>query len=285
MAYANTFRLPRPARFLPIVAAIALAAATAVAGVALWALTRSDAAELDGVILYTTAAGDFNVRPDGEAVAVSGPPVVSFVAPGGVEEFPTLDGSAVAYVERTGAEAWLSVRDGGDAPHQLALLADESTPPLVNGVKANAQIVGGVPLVVSWSPDGRYLAYGSLTGMPFTLHLVERETLQQRDYEVAGGYIGELVWSADSEHLAISTYSPDRVDHIAYVLDPGGGAPERLIDGCHIIWAPDGEHIVLHRDPQREPGAWIVAIDGSESYALSNDPTAFPLSWQPEKGR
>lgn len=265
-------------RGLVLVAALA---AIAIVAVVLWQALRPASPALGGVILYTTAGGDATVEPDGSPVRLQGPPAVEFVRSGGVEEFPAPGGGAVAFVQREDAGAWLALRDGGPTT-RLALLADESSPPLVNGVKGDAQVVGGVPLTVSWSPDARYLAYGGLTGLPYTLHVVERATGAERSFALDGGFIGELVWSPSGDRLAISTYSPDRVDHAAYVLDPNGGAPVRLIDGCHIVWSPEGEHIVLHRDPQREPGAWIVAVDGSQAYALTNERTAFPLAWQAE---
>ena len=268
-------------RLRPLAFVAALAAAAAVAAF-LWNVLRPGASTLDGVILYTTAQGDVTVHANGDPAEVAGPPPVSFVPPGGgAEEFSAPDQSAVAYVQRAAGGAWLAVRDGGGS-RRLAQLADESSPPLVNGVKGDAQVAGGVPLVVSWSPDSRYVAYGSLTGAPYTLHVVERGTWSQQEHAVAGGFIGELAWSPSGDRLAISTYSPDRRDHTAYVLDPSGGAPVRLIDGCHIVWSPNGRHLALHRDPHRAPGAWVVAIDGSRAYALSEDPTAFPLSWQPE---
>ncbi len=257
-------------------------AAVAVGALLLSIALRSGSSSVpSGVILYTTAQGDVTVRPDGQPIEADGPPAVQFVASGGVEEFAAPDGNAVAYVERSEGGAWLAVRDE-DTSRRLAQLADESSPPLVNGVKGDARVAGGVPLTVAWSPDARYLAYGSLTGAPYALHVVESGTWSQRTYQVEGGFIGELVWSPAGDRLAISTYSADRLDHSAYVLDPDGGAPVRLIDGCHIVWSPDGRYLTLHRDPHRAPGAWIVAVDGSEAYALSHDRTAFPLSWQPE---
>ncbi len=260
---------------------MALAAVAVGALVLSMALRSGPPSAPRGVILYTTAQGDVTVRPDGQPVAVDGPPAVQFVASGGIEEFPAPGGAAVAYVERGEGGAWLAVRAGGTS-RRLAQLADQSSPPLVDGVKGDARVVGGVPLTVAWSPDARYLAYGSLSGAPYTLHVVESGSWSQRTHQVEGGFIGELVWSPTGDRLAISTYSADRLDHSAYVLDPDGGAPVRLIDGCHIVWSPDGRYLALRRDPHRAPGAWIVAVDGSEAYALSHDRTAFPLFWQPE---
>ena len=279
-----------PARTLPqlkarhwlggLAIAAALAAA-AIGAVLLWAMLRPATSTLGGVITYTTPDGDVSVLPDGRpAAGTSGPLAVPIVAAGGFEEFPAPVGGAVAYVERDDTHAWLDLRQPATGLSQrLAPLADPSTPPLVDGVKEDARVVGGIPLVVVWSPDGRYLAYGSLTGAPYTLHVVDGRTSSQNDYQVAGGFIGELAWSG-GDRLAISTYSEDRHNHTVYILDAGGASPIPLIDGCHLVWSPDGRHLVLRRDPQRAPGAWVVAVDGSNSYALTASEAAFPLSWR-----
>lgn len=281
MIYARPLPRRRTDRLLLAFAAVAALAAAGVVAIVLWATLRPGSDTLGGIITYTTAQGDASIHPNGEPATFQGLPGVPVVTRGGVEEFPAPGGGSVAYVEREGSNAWLALRQGG-ASERLAQLADESSPPLVNGVKGDARVAGGIPLVVTWSPDSKYLAFGSLTGAPYALHVVERATGAQQTHEVGGGYIGELAWSPDGDLLAISTYSDDRRDHTVYALDPAGGAPVRLIDGCHIIWSPDGEHIVIHRDPHREPGAWVVAIDGSGAYAISNEPTAFPLAWRPE---
>lgn len=281
MIYARPIPRRRTDRLLLAFAGLAALAAVAIVAIVVWSMLRPGSDTAGGIITYTTAQGDASVHPNGEPAVFQGLPGVPVVTRGGVEEFPAPGGVAVAYVEREGSNAWLAMRQGGMS-ERLAQLADESSPPLVNGVKADVSVAGGVPLVVAWSPDSKYLAFGSLTGAPYALHVVERATGSQETYSVAGGYIGELAWAPDGSRLAISTYSADRRDHTVYALDPSGGAPVRLIDGCHIIWSPDSEHIAIHRDPHREPGAWVIAIDGSEAYAISNEPTAFPLAWNVE---
>lgn len=284
MIHARTFPRAGDSWLVVGLVAIAALAAVAIGTIVLWVTLRPASSTLGGVITYTTPAGDASVRPDGKAAeAIDGPPVVPVVAAGGLEVFSAPHGGGVAYVERSGADAWLNVRAAGTGTsRRLAQLADASSPPLVDGVKGDAQVVGGVPLVVVWSPDGRYLAYGGLTGAPYTLHVVDGRTLSQQDYVVAGGFIGELAWSAAGDRLAISTYSEDRHDHTVYILDPAGGAPVRLIDGCHIVWSPDSRHLVVRRDPQHSPGVWVVPVNGTEAYALTASENAFPLSWRAE---
>lgn len=282
VVHARTFPRAGGSRLVLGLVAVAALAAVVIGVIVLWMTLRPGPWALGGVITYTTPEGDVSVRPDGRAVkAIDGPALVPVVAAGGIEEFPAPHGEGVAYVERSGANAWLDLRGvGTGTSHRLTQLADVSSPPLVDGVKGNAQVAGGVPLVVVWSPEGRYLAYGGLTGAPYTLHVVDGRTLSQQDYVVAGGFIGELAWSAEGDRLAISTYSEDRHDHTVYILDPAGGAPVRLIDGCHIVWSPDSRHLVVRRDPQRSPGVWVVPVNGTEAFALTASENAFPLSWR-----
>jgi hypothetical protein len=267
-------------RLVFAVIAVSSMAAIAVGLLLAWRATTGSTTKPHGIISYTTTQGEASVRPDGQAVTIGLPAAVPVVTNTGTEEFSAPDGQALASVERDDAGAWLALR-GVASPGRVAQLTDPSSPPLVNGVKGDAQVVGGVPLTVAWSPDSRYLAYGSLTGRPYTLHIVDRTTGDQQSFIVDGGFVGELAWSAQGR-LAISTYSDNRRDHSTYVLNPNGGIPVRLIDGCHVVWSPDGRYLVLHRDPQRAPGAWVVAADGSSAYALTNEQTAFPLTWRAE---
>ncbi len=250
---------------------------------ALITLTRMahGTAEPGGVITYTTPNGDVRVRPNGEKLvgAGSAPPAVASVQGTSAEDIPAPDAQATAVVERAADGTWLSVRDQA-GQRRLAQLASPGSPPVVNGVKTVARSLGGIPLVVSWSPDGAYLAYGTVSGLPYSLSIADRTTWSPRSYEVGNDYVGEAAWSPDGRYLAISTYSLDRKNHTVYVWDGDSKALSKLVDGCHIAWSPDGRYLVLHRDPYREPGVWIVSVDGKERRALTHDSNGFPLSWR-----
>jgi Tol biopolymer transport system component len=135
--------------------------------------------------------------------------------------------------------------------------------------------------VVAWSPDSQLVAYGSLIGEPFSLNVASPSGLASaRALSVSGGYVGELAWSPDGRYLGISTYTMDRKNHTTFIFDRASGTVRRLIDGCHITWAPDSKYVAVHRDPSPEPGTWVVAVDGSQRYALSADPTSYPELWE-----
>ncbi len=232
-----------------------------------------------GVIQYRAEAGLFAVRPDGRAADQLVSAFTPATAP--AEEFPSPDGIAVAFVQRTDGGTWLAVREAGDV-RQVAQIAAPGDPRLVAGTKLNVRDVGGVPLIVAWSPDGRYLAYGSVTGLPYTLNVVERGVWTPQQYTLLDGFVGELAWSPDGHLLAVSSYSEDGLDHTVYLLEPENGRLTRSIDGCEVVWSPDSRYVALHRDPHREPGLWVLSVDDGAASVVSADPDAVPLAWVAE---
>jgi Tol biopolymer transport system component len=163
-------------------------------------------------------------------------------------------------------------------------LAGEFDPQLVAGGKGAARAVEGIPFVVAWSPDSKTFAFGSITGDPYVLGLMRYPGSVQPQLtfaEVTGGYVGELAWSPDGKLLAISTYALDRRNHTVLMADPVSGSIRKLIDGCHITWAPDSKYIAIHRDPGVESGAWVVsATDSEDRWPISREVKAFPLTWE-----
>jgi hypothetical protein len=228
-----------------------------------------------GVIVYeVTGLGRFTTTAAGEPLDGSGHDHPFLRAPRDDARSP--DGNALASVERRPEGVFLNVtwRHVSLAP---IMLAGPDAPELVNGGKVQAAAVKGVPLVLAWSPDSKALAYGSLTGEPFVLHVL---TLHgDRDVEVPGGYVGELSWSPDGHYLAISTYAMDRKDHTVLLLGVGESRAHRLSDGCHIIWSPASGHVAIHRDPRAETGAWVLSVTGNDRYAITSEPDAYPLTW------
>lgn len=174
------------------------------------------------------------------------------------------------------------VRDGVPAPIAvLAILRDGANLSPVLAGKVAARAVEGIPLTAAWSPDGRYLAFGSITGEPWFLNLFDATTGLHRLVLIEGGYVGELAWSPDGRKLAISTYQVDRSDHTVLVLDhPAAEQARRVVDGCAVVWSPDSTRLFVHREPRVAKGAWVVPLDGSAPRAISNDEDAFPVSWR-----
>ncbi|MDA0351666.1 MAG: hypothetical protein O3A10_05595 [Chloroflexi bacterium] len=194
------------------------------------------------------------------------------------DRYPSPDGRYEAIVRRVELGTWIDVFDRGTPVFSDGIAGpDDQT--LVAGTKALAAAVDGIPLTIAWSPDSRYLAYGSITGAPYALALVRTDNWSSSYNRVAGGYVGELAWAPDSSRLAISTYEPDRSNHTVLIYNPQQPVPRRLIDGCRIVWAPDARFIAVHREPGDETGVWISSPDGKTRIEATADPNAFPISW------
>ena len=235
-----------------------------------------------GLITYeVTGKGFFNARPSGEQLGPASESDLHLVHNATEQERVVApDGSRAARVVRS-ADGVSLVASAPGLLDRGFYLAAPSDPALVAGGKGAAREVAGIPLVVAWSPDSKKLAYGSITGEPYALQVVEPFGVgSPRFYEVAGGYVGEVAWSPDGRYLAVSTYSLDRKNHTVFVLDTSTNALAKVSDGCHLTWSPDGKYLAIHRDPGPEAGAWVISPDGHERYAVSREPGAFPYAWR-----
>jgi hypothetical protein len=237
-----------------------------------------------GFIGYTSPAGENWVTPGGSpttARTIEFPTRRSSLVP---TEFPAPAGDALAYVYASHGNTWLNVFGPG-VSQAVGQITDPSSPLLVmSGDKGEAVAAGGVPLVVRWSPDGRFLAFGSLIGQPETLHVASTAG-EAESYALREGYAGEIEWSPDGRYLAVSSYvapAEGTRQHWVYMLDTQDGGYERLFDGCHIRWSPDSRFIAVHRDPGGEEGVWIASADGELREEITGEPRAFPLAWVPD---
>lgn len=161
----------------------------------------------------------------------------------------------------------------------------------------------GIGSNLSWSPDGRWVAFASPAGV----RIVDTRTGGRRTVIGIGGY---PAWSPDgskiafaSEHslytirpdgsgltrvastddlvgVANPTWSPDGTrlafdtGEATYVVDVNGSNPHRIVSGSPELgpsnpsWSPNGRHIVYFATPGSGPGhfgseVWIARPDGT----------------------
>jgi WD40 repeat protein len=267
-----------------VVASIALAVVVAAGSIALAFAAGGSSGQPrpTGVITYAQGVGEVSVHPDGSAATGTSPNTgLNVQILDLTSGLASPDGTMNAQVETAPDGTSLSIRDPGGT-HQIAQLAGPGDPRLIPGAKGEARSANGVPLVTAWSPDSKYLAFGSVSGFPFTLNVVERGSWQPQRFDVNQDYVGEAVWSPDGKYLAISTYAIDRANHTVYLWDPDKGTLTRLVDGCHVVWSPDGRYLVLRRDPISEPGISVVSVDGTRVQQLTTDTNSYPSSWTAE---
>jgi hypothetical protein len=236
-----------------------------------------------GIITYSVAGkGFFAATGDGEFLGPARPDdLVHVHDAGATEQVLSPDGTRSARIDRREDGVYLAVGSPG-AEDLTWQLAGPSDPALVSGGKGHARELAGVPLVVAWSPDSKKLAFGSITGEPWNLTIlnVEYGTVAMGHYPVSGGYVGELAWAPDGSYLAISTYSLDRRNHSVLILDAKTSRLDRVVDGCHLTWSPDSKFIAIHRDPGPDGGAWVISPDGETMYPITRERDAFPHSWR-----
>ena len=263
---------------------MALAVVTLVAAVVItiFQLPRSsNDPGIAGVITYRSQERDITVRPSGEQVATR------FVEPAAQAEtsiqgvWIAPDATTVAFVDQTDEGTWMAVWEPSGVT-RLAQLAGPDSPPLVGQDKPAARAADGVPLLAAWSPDGSRFAYGTAIDGQDVFHIAESSAWSERSYGLSDGFVGELAWSPDGEHVAISSYSRDGKDHTVYVVAADGDEMTKLVDGCLIVWSPDSRYLAVHRDPYYEPGLWVFSIDGLERHQLSDEVGATALAWLPE---
>jgi hypothetical protein len=135
---------------------------------------------------------------------------------------------------------------------------------------------------IAWSPDRNHLAVGPVIE-PFALHVVSAATggAMVSSFRLAKGYAGELKWSPDGSLLAISTYAPNRVWHEVFVLgmDNLDAGPRFLLDGCEIVWSPDGLFVAVKREASRAQAMAAIRVDTGDYWHVSNLPYLVPAAW------
>ena len=265
-----------------VMALVAIALVSAIA-ITLLLLQRSDDdTGIGGVITYQSSQGDVTVRPNGEQAQTRFVEPADQFATSGNGVWVAPDDTVIAFVDQTDDGAWMAIWEPAGVT-RLAQLAGPGSPQLVGGGKVVARAADGVPLLAAWSPDGSRFAYGSATDNQDVFHVVDSGTWSERSYGLDDGFVGELVWSPDGQHVAISSYSRDGQDHTVYIADAAGGGISKLVDGCLIVWSPDSQYLAVHRDPYFEPGLWLFSIDGLERSQLSDEVGATALAWLPEQ--
>ena len=263
-------------------AALAVVTLVAAAVTTVLLLPRtSEGSDIGGVITYRSQERDVTVRPSGEQVATRyvEPAAQATTSVQGVWIAP--DATTVAFVDQTDEGTWMAVWEPSGVT-RLAQLAGPDSPPLVGQDKPAARAADGVPLLAAWSPDGSRFAYGTAIDGQDVFHIAESSAWSERSYGLSDGFVGELAWSPDGEHVAISSYSRDGRDHTVYVVAADGAELTKLVDGCLIVWSPDSRYLAVHRDPYYEPGLWVFSIDGLERHQLSDEVGATALAWLPE---
>ncbi len=195
------------------------------------------------------------------------------------------------------------------SPDGTRIAFTTSVPPPASGITAHEIVdvrtgalttldrIDGGP--VSWSPDGRWLAFLATTGTATNIGLARPDRTGLRTLHGAEGRAtGTLAWSADSSSIATYAYRGDAATFgvdggplLALDVATGAVRDPGVRDGntsLPLAWSPDGRWIayVPEGTDGSPPGPLtLVDVAGGErrSLAGTSAPSAWPewFAWQP----
>jgi TolB protein len=269
-----TMRLPAPARGLILLPMLLLLAIVAIALIAVGSERRLPSPfglARPGLIAYQDN-GDItlaNVDGSGEIVLASGPAF-------GFGPAWSHDGSRLAYWS---AANW-------DKPATLVVVGADGGHPeeLVRDVVAPSSRI-------SWSPDGRRVAFSAQVGAAYRLMVAEpgrSGAFPVGDASVQGK---NPVWSPDGKTLAFIGGSTYR-DIAIWLIGADGSDMRRLtkvndtVELGEYDWSPDGKWLLFTAGSFSHHDVWVAAADGSDEHTLAaTDANEYAPSWSPDGRR
>jgi hypothetical protein len=137
----------------------------------------------------------------------------------------------------------------------------------------------GGPMYIAWAHDNAKVAFGGGFEPPYIMTTVDLGTGTHVVTELPNGYPGEIQWNTDDSLVAVSSYDIERTHHETWVVDPGTGIGTHLMNGCVIVWSPDGRFLAVHGEDVA--GVAIVDVRTGERGQLTHLGDDAPLRWEP----
>ena len=148
---------------------------------------------------------------------------------------------------------------------------------------ATTEDPGGGSITSRWNshqgPDGTRLSFGGGYEPPYSMTTLNIANGTEVRTVFTNGYPGEIRWNAGGTLIAVSTYDTLRTHHETHVVDPASGVSRHLLDGCVIVWSPDGRFLAVHGET--EPGIAVVDVHTGEHGQLTHASSDAPLRWDP----
>lgn len=176
------------------------------------------------------------------------------------------DGSRVAFVttRRRREEIWVMGADGKDPRPLFAGPFEEIGRSGGYGVPGNR---------LSWSPDGRTLAFVRARAGRKRLVLGDLRTGRLRELETGFREVAAPAWSPDGSRIAFSA-AADGLSQI-YTMPAGGGAATPLTaeQGLSLVtdpaWSPDGAWLAYSAEEDGRNQVFLIGADGQGRRRLS----------------
>jgi TolB protein len=127
---------------------------------------------------------------------------------------------------------------------------------------------------VTWSPDGKRLAYASRRTGNSEIFVVDVDGHNEIQLTEHPGLDSAPSWSPDGAQIAFSSDREGNVD--VFVMKTNGSGVRRLTEGLgndyNPSWSPDGDQIVFYRslDDGRDQ-IWVRDLDGAREWNITDD--------------
>ena len=229
-------------------------------------------------IALPLSGSNVRVSPAGDRLAI--------VATGGLLWVMNIDGTSARQVASSALNAtW--------APDGLRLAyATQGPPPQLHIVNADGSgdvvVAGAKPegwLGLSWSPDGRRIAFEGMRGGARTIYLVNIDGTNLRDLDLELGgpnarSTGEPTWSPDGRKLAFSRfvfYGDRPAETTLWVANVVTGRSWQITSGpgaddVRPAWSPHGDDIAFLRFEGTRSDVFVVGHDGTGLRQITNTP-------------
>jgi Tol biopolymer transport system component len=143
---------------------------------------------------------------------------------------------------------------------------------------------------VSWSADGRQLAFSAYRGSDPDIYIVQANGRRLRQVTFSRGIDVDPSWSPDGKHIAFETNRNGNVD--IYSIDSTGRNSKRLTSGAENeqdpSWSPDGTKIAytVEATDGSTREVWVMNADGTNQTQLTSAPNfSENPNWLPDGSR
>jgi dipeptidyl aminopeptidase/acylaminoacyl peptidase len=143
---------------------------------------------------------------------------------------------------------------------------------------------------VSWSADGRLLAFSAYRGSDPDIYIVQANGKRLHQVTFSRGIDIDPSWSPDGKHIAFETNRNGNVD--IYSIDSTGRNAKRLTTGAENeqdpAWSPDGTRIAytVEATDGSTREVWVMNADGTNQTQLTSTPNfSENPNWSPDGSR
>ena len=194
-----------------------------------------------------------------------------------VGNFPEM--SASPRFSPDGRRLLISLQDGGNSNVYSVDLGSKQTTRLTN--------TNAIDTSASYSPDGSQIVFESDRGGKQQIYVMGPDGSNPRRVSFGQGAYSQPAWAPRGDLIAFTKQGAG--GFAIGVMKPDGSGERTLTEGFHNegpSWAPNGQYLVLFRDPGGQSGGKLTMIDitGKVEVTIPTPSFASDPTWSPLLG-